>query len=69
MTERPRTVMWVKGHQASRGNEEADKRAMQEVRMGIRMHTPDIAILAGIREAHPIHRRAPRHLGWPREVL
>jgi len=34
--ERPRAVMWVKGHQGTAVNEEADRRAKREVEMGIR---------------------------------
>jgi len=56
-------------HQDIEGNEEADRRAKREVRMGIRMHKPDIATLAGIRQAHPIHPKAPKHLRWSRQAL
>jgi len=37
--------------------------------MGELMHTTDIATPAGIRQAHPIHSKAPWHLGWGRQVL
>jgi len=49
MIERPRTLMWVKGHDGVEGNERADARAKKEVRKGKRMHMPDIVTPAGIR--------------------
>ena len=64
MTERPRTLMWVKGHDGVEGNEEADARAKRGVREGKRMHKPDIATPAGIRHAFRIHGKTPAHLGW-----
>ena len=48
MIERPRTLMWVKGHDGVEGNEQVDSRAKQEVWIGERMHWPDIVTPAGI---------------------
>ena len=63
MMERPRRLMWVRGHTGSRieGNEALDRRAKMEVRMGKRMHLPDIATPAGIRQAFPL----PQSPGLP----
>ena len=44
MVERPRTLMWVKGHGGVAGNEEADRKAKMEVKMGERMCRPDIIL-------------------------
>ena len=54
MTERPRTLMWVKGHDGVEGIEAADERAKNEVRRGRRMHKPDIVTPAGIRQAYSV---------------
>lgn len=62
MAERPRQLMWVRGHQVEAGNEEADRMAKREVKMGERMHKPDIATPAGIGQAYPLHPKAPPHL-------
>jgi len=64
MAQRPRTLMWVKGHDGIKGNEAADERAKKGVKEGKRMHKPDIATPAGIRQAFRIHGSAPQHLGW-----
>ena len=69
MIERPRTLMWVKGHDGVEGNEEADARAKKEVEMGGRMHWPDIVTPAGIRQAYTLHSSVPAHLGWPRQAI
>ena len=69
MAERPRRLMRVRGHQEEQGNEDADKMAKQEVWVGQKMHKPDIATPAGIRQAHPIHPKAPPHLKWSREAV
>jgi len=61
--------MWVKGHGGVEGNEQADSRAKREVWMGERMHWPDIATPAGIRQTYPLHGKAPEHLSWPRQAL
>jgi len=41
VAERPRVLMWVKGHSGLVGNAEADVRAKREVWIGERMHWPD----------------------------
>jgi len=61
--------MWVKGHDGVEGNEMADARAKREVEMGERMHWPDIVTPAGIRQAYPLHSRAPAHMRWSRQVI
>ena len=33
------------------------------------MHWPDIVTPAGIRQAYPLHTRAPEQLSWPRQAL
>ena len=69
MQERPRRLMWIRGHQGTTGNEEADKRANLEVEMGRRMHQPDIATPAGIKRAYHIHPKAPAHLRWSTRAI
>ena len=65
MQERPRTLMWVRGHQGVRGNEEADRRAGREVRAGKRRRAVGIATPWGIKQEFPIYPRAPAHMSWP----
>jgi len=69
MAERPRELMWVKGHDGTEGNEMADMRAKREVRRGRRMHKPDVATPAGIRQAYRIHGKTPAHLSWSRWAI
>jgi len=69
MRERLRRLMWVRGHQGVRANEEADNRAKGEAWMGPRMHKPDIVTLAGIWQAFPLHTKAPKNLKWPRDAI
>ena len=69
MIERPRVLMWVKGHDGVEGNEQADRIAKEGVWMGERMHRPDIVTPAGIRQAYPLHDKAPAHLSWPRQAI
>jgi len=69
MAERPRVLIWVKGHSGVVGNGEADVRAKSEVCMGERMHWPDIVTPAGIGQAFPLHDKAPRHQKWNRMAL
>jgi len=69
ITERPRTLMWVKGHDGVEGNESADARAKMEVEKGIRMHKPDIVTPAGMRQAYRLHARPPAHLKWNRMAV
>ena len=59
----------VKGHDGVEGNELADNGAKWEIWMGERMHKPDIVILAGIRQAYPLHSKAPDHLSWSRQAI
>jgi len=56
--------MWVKGHDGVEANEKADRRAKEEVRMGERMHKPDIVTPAGIRQKYRPHGTTPGHLKW-----
>ena len=69
MKEKPRTLMWVKGHSGVEGNEEADKRAKREVEMGQRSQKPMIATPAGIKQQFPIYPKAPAHLRWRPRAL
>ena len=64
MMERPRRLMWVRGHIGSgiEGNEALNRRAKMEVQMEKQMHLPDIATQVGIRQAFPLHPTAPAHL-------
>ena len=56
-------------HDGIEGNEQADSRAKLEVWMGERIHWPDIITPADIRQAYPLHAKAPEHLKWPRQAL
>jgi len=69
MQERSGVLMWVKGHSGEVRNEEADRRAKMEVEMGWRMQKPDIVTPAGIRQAHPLHPKAPAHLRWSTKAI
>jgi len=53
--------MWVKGRNNTRGNEEADRMAGRVGWIGAWMQKPEIATLAGIKQAFPIHSK-PAHL-------
>jgi len=69
MMKRPRTLIWVKGHDGAEGNEMADARAKKEVGRGRRMHKPDIVTPAGIRQAYRLHGGTPAHLRWSRLAI
>ena len=69
MLEKPRTLMWVKGHSGVVGNEEADRMAKRTVGMGWRLYERDIATPAGIRQEFPIYPKAPKHISWSRRAL
>jgi len=62
MREKPRTLMWVRGHQGVQGNEEADRRAKKELKMGKK--TAGVATPQGIKQEFPVYPRAPAHFGW-----
>ena len=53
--------MWVRAHSAAAGNEAADHMAGKTGLIGRRVPRSDIATLAGIRQAFPIHS-SPAHL-------
>ena len=69
MQRRPRTLMWVKGHQGERGNEEADMRVREEVEIAWRLQKRVIATPAGIKHEHPIYPTAPARIRWSPRVL
>jgi len=69
MQERPRTLMWVKGHQGEEGNEEADRRVRIEVEMGLRLQKTVIATPVGIKQEFQIDPKAPAHLKWSPRVV
>jgi len=69
MRERPRVLMWVKGHSGVGGNEAADTTARREVEIGRRTQKTMIATPAGIKQGFPVYPRAPAHMKWsPRAV-
>ena len=69
MRERPRTLMWVKGHSGVAGNEMADRRARKAMKMGRRTQGRAIATPLGIKQEFPIYPKAPAHMTWsPRAV-
>jgi len=61
--------MWVRGHQGEEGSEKADSRAKEEVEMGWRLNKPDVATPAGIKQAHPLHSKAPKHMRWSMKAI
>ena len=69
MSERQRTLMWVKGHDGIEGNEKADRMAKEAVNEGVWMNKPDIITPAGIRQAFRLHGKTPAHLSWSRWAL
>jgi len=69
MQERPRTLMWVKGHSGVRGNEEADSMAGKTVRRGKRKHETEVATPAGIKQQFPIYPKAPAHMKWSSRAI
>jgi len=72
MQARPKTLIWVKGHQGIEGNGRADKRAKVEVEMGWslwRTHKRDVATPAGIKQAYPMHPKAPPHMRWTTKAI
>ena len=54
MRERPRTLMWVKGHSGIKGNEEADRMAGRTVGRGKRKQRTAVATPAGIKQEFPV---------------
>jgi len=69
MRERPRVLMWVKGHSGVQGNEAADRTARREVEIGWRTQKKAIATPAGIKQGFPVYPKAPAHMKWsPRAV-
>ena len=65
----PRYLMWVKGHTGVRGNEEADRRAREEVRTGEWKNATGIATPWGIKQEFPIYPTAPKHIPWSAAAL
>ena len=62
------TLMWVRGHAGTKGNEEADRRAKIRAYGGRVMSEPNLLTLAGIRHDHRIHSKG-EHLNWTRKQL
>jgi len=61
--------MWVKGHNDTKGNEEADRMAGRTADMGWRLMEKSIATPAGIKQEFPIYPKAPPHLKWSRQAV
>ena len=57
------TLMWVKEHSRVAGNEAAGHMAGRAGWIDRRIARPEIATLAGIRQAFPIHSK-PKHPSW-----
>jgi len=69
MRESPKTLMWVKGRNGVRGDEEADRRAGIEVAMGRKMQKTVVDTPGGIKQEFPIYTKAPAHLQWSRMAV
>ncbi|RPB29655.1 hypothetical protein L211DRAFT_32240 [Terfezia boudieri ATCC MYA-4762] len=61
-------LMWVKSHNVTRGNEQADARAKRITIIGRLMSKPSMTTPAGIRQAYPLHTRTPQ-TKWDRDTL
>ena len=62
------TLMWIRGHAGTKGNEEADRRAKIRAYGGRVMSEASLLTPAGIRHDHRIHSKGD-HMNWTRKQL
>ena len=62
------TVMWVRGHAGTKGNEDADRRAKIRAYGGRVTNQPSVLTPAGIKHDHQMHSKGA-HLKWTRKQL
>jgi len=62
-------LLWVRGHQGTEDNEEADYRAKIAAKSGRLMNQPSIATPAGIRQTFKLYQPSTQARWWYKDTL